>query len=81
MYGYVEKMINEFPINISNIDTSLTPDGNNIFFKDNRKSIGKKKDFHTSVVRGMFGFNRARPVIHQPDVVLSTRVKEPNKNY
>ena len=43
MYGYVEKMINEFPIKISNIDTSLTPDGNNIFFKDNRKSIGKKK--------------------------------------
>ena len=41
--NYVEIIINEFPMKISNSDTYLTPDGNNIFGKGNRIIIGKKE--------------------------------------
>ena len=43
MNYYVESMINEFPIKISNIDTALTPSGNYIFEKGNRKIMVKKE--------------------------------------
>ena len=33
MDDYVERMVNEFPMKISKIDTALTPAGNNIFWK------------------------------------------------
>ena len=39
---YVERMINELTMKISNCNTALTPAGNNIFEKDNRKRLGKK---------------------------------------
>ena len=31
MDGFVEKIFNEFPMKIGNIDMDLTPNGNNIF--------------------------------------------------
>ena len=40
-YDYVEMIINNFPMKISNSDTDLTPYGNNIFEKGNIKSLGK----------------------------------------
>ena len=77
MENYVERMINNFPMKISRSDTYLTPDGNNIFEKCNRKSLVKKEteEFHTSVARGMFVAKIAIPDIHQTVMVLSTRVK------
>ena len=43
MDNYVESMINYFPMDISKIDTDLTPSGNNIVEKSNRKRMGKKE--------------------------------------
>ena len=79
MDDYVERMINEFSIKISKMNTALTPDGNNIFEKGNIKRLGKKEteEFHASVSTGMFVAKRVRPDIHQL-VTGSTRVKEPN---
>ena len=50
MNGYDERIINEFPMEISRSDMASTPDGNNIFDKGKRKIIGKKEseEFHTS---------------------------------
>ena len=80
MKNYVERMIHEFPMKISSSDTDLTPDGNNIFDKCNRKSLGKKEteEFHTSVAIGIVLDKRAIPDIHQTFAVLLKRVKEPN---
>ena len=56
MDNYVEMIINEFPIKVSNNDMSLTPDGNNIFEKGYKKRLGKKEteELHTSVARRNF---------------------------
>ena len=43
MDDYVERMINNFPIKINKSDMALTPAGNNIFEKVNRKIWVKKK--------------------------------------
>ena len=74
-------MINEFSTKISKIDTTLTPDDNNIFEKGNTKRMCKieKVEFHNSVAREMFVVKRARPDIHQIDTVLLTRFKEPDE--
>ena len=50
MNGYDERIINEFPMEISRSDMASTQAGNNIFDKGKRKIIGKKeyKEFHTS---------------------------------
>ena len=76
MDDYVERMINEFSIKISKINTALTPDGNNIFEKGNIKRLGKKEteEFHASLSRGIFVVSRAIPDILQTVVVLSTMV-------
>ena len=42
MDDYVERIINELQIKISNSNTYLTPGGNNRFEKGNRESLGKK---------------------------------------
>ena len=42
MNGYDERIINEFPMEISRSDMASTPAGNNIFDKGKRKIIGKK---------------------------------------
>ena len=41
MDDYVERVINELPMKIIKSDMNLTPDGNNIFEKGNRKIMGK----------------------------------------
>ena len=81
MDNYVERMINELPIKISKSDTALTPYGNNIFEKGNRKSMVTKEteELHTSVARGNFVDKRGRLDIHQMVTVLSMRFKEPNE--
>ena len=43
MENYVERVITEFPMKISKSDTYLNLDGNNLFEKGNRKSMGKKE--------------------------------------
>ena len=77
MEDYVERIINELPIKISNSDMVLTPSGSNIFEKGNSKSMGKKETgyFHTSVARGMSVAKIDRPNIRQTVVMLSNMVK------
>ena len=43
MNNYVENVIDDFPVKISNSDTDLTPYGNNILDKVNSKRMGKNK--------------------------------------
>ena len=43
MDDYVERMINDYPMKISNSDTDFTPTGNNIIEKGNRKRLVKNK--------------------------------------
>ena len=57
MDNYVERVINEFPMKISNSDTDLKPARENIFWKVTEKG-------YTSVSRIIFVANRARPGIH-----------------
>ena len=66
MEGYVERMINYFPMKVIKSDTYLIPVGNNLFF-GNSKRLGKKttKDLHTSIARGFFVVKKSTPDIHQ----------------
>ena len=81
MDGYVERIINESPTKIIKSDTALNPAVNNIYGKGNSKKLKKgTEEFHNSVARIMFVANREKLDIHQTVVVLSTRVREPNKN-
>ena len=41
-YDHVERVINDFPVKISNSVKYLSPYGNNIFEKGNSKRLGKK---------------------------------------
>ena len=43
MDNYIERMINDLPIKISNIDMDLLIHGNNIFETGNIKILGKKE--------------------------------------
>ena len=54
MNNYVENVIDDFPVKISNSDTDLTPSGSNLFEKGNSKRMGKKEPeyFHNSVAMG-----------------------------
>ena len=56
MDDYIESMMNESPMRISNSDTYLNPAGSIIFEKGNRKRLGKKEteELQTLVSRGMF---------------------------
>ena len=65
MDDYVEMIINQFSIKISNSDADLTPTGNHIFEKVNIKRLGKKetKEFHDSVSSGMFVVKREKLIL------------------
>ena len=43
MDDYVERIINEFLMRISNSNAALTPSGNNLYEKGNIKRLGKLK--------------------------------------
>ena len=77
MEDYVERIINELPIKISNSYAALTPSGINLFEKGNSKSMGKKEteQFHTSVARGMSVAKIDRLNIRQKVVMFSNMVK------
>ena len=62
MEDHVKRMINELPMKIVKVGTSLTPAGNNIFEKVNIKRMDKKEteEFHTSVLSGIFVAKIAR---------------------
>ena len=49
MENYVERIINDLSMKISNSDTALTPAENCLFEKGIRKRLGKKEteEFHT----------------------------------
>ena len=44
MEDHVKRMINELPMKIVKVGTSLTPAGNNIFEKVNIKRMDKKRN-------------------------------------
>ena len=51
MDDYVERMINEFPMKISNIDTYLTPDGDNIYISKLKSKVWIKKKLKSSILQ------------------------------
>ena len=63
---FVERISITYQMKISKSDTTLIPDGNNIFEKVNSKRLGKKiEEFRISVARGMFYSSKGRGVVNE----------------
>ena len=81
MEKYVESMINEFPEELKNTDTVMSPSTSDLFQHNNSNPLSKSKAeiFHTMVAKALFLSKRAWPDIQPTVAYLCTRVKEPNQ--
>eukprot|EP00980_Cylindrotheca_fusiformis_P021763 scaffold8592_cov79-Cylindrotheca_fusiformis.AAC.1 len=59
-------MIDDFSVKLKSTDVSLTPATNNLFEKDDKNKLDKKRaeEFHGVVAKGLFLAKRARGDIH-----------------
>ena len=80
MEDYVQKMIDEYPVNLRSSDTAMTPASNTLFEIGNGKLLGKEDSeiFHTFIAKSLYLCKRARPDIQPTVAVLATRVQKPN---
>eukprot|EP00980_Cylindrotheca_fusiformis_P000551 scaffold138_cov71-Cylindrotheca_fusiformis.AAC.1 len=75
-------MIDDFSVKLKSTDVSLTPATNNLFEKDDKNKLDKKRaeEFHGVVAKGLFLAKRARGGdIHQVISVLCSRVRDPDE--
>eukprot|EP00980_Cylindrotheca_fusiformis_P015741 scaffold4554_cov56-Cylindrotheca_fusiformis.AAC.1 len=81
MDDYVKNMIDDFSVKLKSTDVSLTPATNNLFEKDDKNKLDKKRadEFHGVVAKGLFLAKRARGDIHQVILVLCSRVRDPDE--
>ena len=79
MRDYVERMLEEFPMEFKSSDVMPTPASDNLLDKGSGKVLPKEKQevFHKTVARGLFICKRARPDIQPTIAVLCTRVQAP----
>ena len=78
MVDYVEKMIQDFPVNLKNTKKVSSPESEYIFkVHKSATNINQSKVeiFYNMVERGLFPTKRARVDIHPTIAFLSTRVK------
>lgn len=80
MDEYVQRMIDEFPINFDENATQETPAGNDLLDTGRGEELDneKREIFHSFVAKGLFLSKRARIDIHPTVSVLTTRVQKPN---
>ena len=82
MEDYVQKMIDEYPVNLRSSDTAMTPASNTLFEIGNGKLLekGESEIFHTFIAKCLYLCKRARPDIQPTVAVLATRVQKPNSH-
>ena len=74
MDEYVQKLLDEFPMEFKREHTSLTPAANDLFEHGKGKKLTKEQQecFHKTVARALFVSKRARPDIQPTVAVLAT---------
>ena len=82
MCGHVDDMVDIFPIEFEENNTSASPAGEKLFEEGTGEALNKmeKEQFHTTVAKGLYISKRARPDIQLAVAVLCTRVQQLNKN-
>ena len=82
MIGYVEDMINEFPIEMKKMSRASMPAVENLFDEGYGKKLNDAQCeiFHKIMVKRLFVSKRARPDIHTTITTLCTQVKSPNES-
>ena len=82
MCRHVDDMVDSFPIEFEENNTSASPAGEKLFEEGTGEALNKmeKEQSHTTVAKGLYISKRARPDIQLAVAVLCTRVQQPNKN-